>query len=159
MKFNVFFKVNHGAHWVLSDDSQLFKSPLFKTRPDAIDDIEAFITLMQSPEIIDSDEFVGSKEVKITQSAFFVIKQEESRWLWEILISTNGKLSKIAECAGKGFDSLEQARQKAKSFCESIVKAPILDQANVAIPGLHFSNSFESEYQIKDIHPSSKWIK
>jgi len=159
MKFNVFFKKDHGAHWVLSNGSAIFESFLFKTMTDAMDNLEEFVTLMQSPVLSGSDELVNFGETKTSPSALVIFKQKSTRWYWDLFISTGAKLSKVAECSDKGFDSLEQARQKAKSLCDSIVKAPILDWANVAIPGCNFSKTFENEHHIKDIHPSSKWIK
>ncbi|MFU0931419.1 hypothetical protein ACM26E_11510 [Kluyvera cryocrescens] len=153
MKFNVFLNKESGAHWVLSDGSPIFESSLFKTRYDAIDDIEQFVTQMESPEFIDNDKSNNLSPVTVT------FKQKDSNWHWELFISSNGGHSKVAESQGKGFDSLEFAKQKAKHFCNSIVDAPILDQSNVAIPGLHFTKAFEETHRIGDIHPSSKWVK
>lgn len=159
MKFNVFLEKDRGAHWVLSDRAPIFESTLFKTRPAAISDLEEFVTLMKSPVFVDSKECVQIEEAKKTPSALVLITNSNSRWCWKLFISMNGLSSSVAECSDKGFDSLELTKQKAKSFCNSIVGAPILDQANVAIPGMHFSDDFEKEHHIGDIHPSSKWIK
>ncbi|MCU8649263.1 hypothetical protein OEZ66_30345, partial [Escherichia coli] len=71
----------------------------------------------------------------------------------------NGQLSKVTESSGNGFDSLELAKQNAQFFLNAIIDAPILDQADVAIPSMHFSKSFEETHHIGDTHPSSKWFK
>lgn len=159
MKFNVFLKKDHGAHWVLSDGSPIFESTLFKTRPEAISNLEEFVTVMESPVFVDSEECLKIEEAKKSPSALVLITRSNSRWEWKVFISMNGLTSSVAECSDKGFDSFELTKQKAKSFCNSIVDAPILDQANVAIPGMHFSDNFEKEHHIGDVHPSSKWIK
>ncbi|PAX80022.1 MULTISPECIES: hypothetical protein [Citrobacter] len=153
MKFNVFFKNDLGARWVLSNGSPLFESPLFETRPEAIDDLENFVTLMESPVFIDNDECNNASPVTVT------FKQKESRWHWELFISSNGMRSKIAVSPEEGINSLELAKQKATFFCNSIVKAPILDQNDVAIPNMWFEKPFAAAHNIGDIHPSSKWLK
>lgn len=159
MKLNVFFKNNHGSHWVLSDGSPLFESPLFETRASAIKDLEQFVTLMESPSFIDADKTVNLEETENSPLAFVIFKQNNSRWYWELFISINAQSSKVAENSDKGFESFELARQNAKFFCNSIVDAPILDQNEVAISGVIFSKSFEHAHNIEDIHPSSKWYK
>lgn len=159
MKFNVFLKNNHGSHWVLSDSSPLFESSLFKTRSEAIGDLEQFVTLMESPSFIESGKNIDSAKTENSPSVLVVFKQQDSYWHWELFISTTGQTTKISESSGKGFESLELAKQKAKYFCDSVVDAPILDQANIAIPGPNFSKSFESAYKIGDSHPSTKWFK
>ena len=158
MKFNVFLKKDHGAHWVLSDGSPLFESSLFKTRRNAISNLEEFVTLMESPVFIQSGEFAALGEKK-SPLASVVYKQNNTRWYWELFISINELSSKVAEGSDKGLDSLELLKQEAKYFCDAIIDAPILDQANVAIPSGHFSKYFEDAHQIGDIHPSSKWLK
>lgn len=159
MKFNVFFENNHGSHWVLSDGSPLFKSRLFESRPEAIDDIELFVTLAGSAVFIESGEVINSAGTESFPLVLVVFKQNNSHWHWELFISINDQSSKIAESSNKGFDSLEQARQQAKLFCNAIVDAPVLDQADVAIPNPWFSKSFANAHNIDDIHPSSKWLK
>lgn len=52
MKFNLFIE-NHRVYWVLSDGSQLIKSPLFHTKNEAIKEIERFVNLMKSPVFVD----------------------------------------------------------------------------------------------------------
>ncbi|WP_239042798.1 hypothetical protein [Citrobacter freundii] len=153
MKFNVFLKVNHGAHWVLSSGSPIFESTLFETRPEAINALEKFVTGMESPTFIDNDNSDSPSPATV------IFKQIDSRWHWTLFFSFNGVRSRIAESSEKGFDSLELAKQKAKIFCNSIVDAPILDQFDIAIPGLGFTKSFERAHNIGDIHPSSKWVK
>ena len=159
MKFNVFFKKDHGSHWVLSDGSPLFESPLFETRPKAIDDLENFVGLMESPIFIKAGDDINSGDTENCPSVVISLKQHESLWGWELFISKNGQLSKVTDSSGNGFDSLELAKQSAQFFINAIIDAPILDQADVAIPGMHFSKSFEETHHIGDIHPSSKWFK
>lgn len=159
MKFNVFFKKGHGAYWVLTDSSPLCESPLFETRPEAIGDLENFVTLMESPIFIDAGEAVNAGNEENLPPVVVIFKQRKSRWCWELFFSLDGLSSKIAESSDKGFDSLEMAKQKAWFFCNSIIDAPVLDEANVAIPGMHFSKFFADAHHIGDIHPSSKWLK
>ena len=133
MKFNVFFKKDHGSHWVLSDGSPLFESPLFETRPKAIDDLENFVGLMESPIFIKAGDDINSGDTENCPSVVISLKQHESLWGWELFISKNGQLSKVTESSGNGFDSLELAKQSAQFFINAIIDAPILDQADALL--------------------------
>lgn len=155
MKINVYFENNRGSYWVLSNGSPLFQSQLFETRPKAIDDLKKFLTLIKVPALIDS---IGSLNLEELQLVIYVFKKHDSCWGWELVLSSNGKITKITDNSNNSFESSEQALQSARYFCNAIVSAPILDQADVLIPGLHFSKSFAEEHQIGDNHPSSKWI-
>lgn len=156
MKINVYFEKNRGSYWVLSNGSPLFQSQLFETRPKAIDDLEQFVTLMESPVFIESVDIANTDNSPL---AFFVIKQNESRFYWELYISINNQISKITDSLDKDFDSLELAKQKAMFFCNSISNAKIFDDRNFLISGTWFSQAFADAHHIVDNHPSSKWYK
>lgn len=159
MKFNVFFEKNKGAHWVLSDGSFSFKSQPFETRPKAIKDLEQFVTLMDSPKFIEPGEEVSSENASKSPEVLVTFKQQDNLWSWYAWISKIGNLSKVVDSPFSQFETLELARTSAKYTCNNIAAAPILDQADVVIPNMHFSESFSDEHGIGDAHPSRKWLK
>ncbi|MHB2063502.1 hypothetical protein ACX64M_00920 [Serratia marcescens] len=159
MKFNVYFEKERGSHWVLSNGTPIFKSPSFETRPNTIDDLVQFVTLMESPIFTVSQGEDDLEEPGIPCAILITLKQQGNKWRWDASFFDNGKLSKIARLSEKEFDTLALAKENATLFCNAIVSAPILDQADVAIPNVHFDTPFAKKHHIGDIHPSSKWFK
>ncbi|MCE9939485.1 hypothetical protein [Serratia liquefaciens] len=156
MKFNVIYEKDKGSYWVLSNGSHSFKSQTFKSRPEAIKDLERFVVMAEKPTFISSGEKPSKSNANDAPSLLITLGEDANSWHWEAWVSADGHLSKIATHSACGFETLESARESAKFACNAITVAPILDQADVAIPNMHFSNSFAEEYGVGDIHPSSK---
>nr|WP_314592199.1 hypothetical protein [uncultured Serratia sp.] len=158
MKFNVIFERNKGAYWILSNGPHSFKSQSFETRREAINDLEHFVALMETPTFIEPGANTSPSNAKDNPSLLITLEEGANLWRWDAWISINGNSSKIATHPTGGFETLESARKSAKFACNAITVAPILDQADVAIPSMHFSKLFAEEYGIGDAHPSSKYV-
>ncbi|CAD5721023.1 hypothetical protein [Escherichia coli] len=155
MKFNLFIE-NHRVYWVLSDGSQLIKSPLFRTINEAAREIERFTNLMKSPVFVDLMPLGISPD---KESATVVIARDKDCWGWMLYTPVNGQLFEVERHFSSHFKVSDDARNDARIFCNSIVDAPVLDQADVKIPALWFSSEFAKEHNIGDIHPSGKWLE
>ncbi|EFS7176839.1 hypothetical protein HW050_003176 [Escherichia coli] len=85
MKFNLFIEI-HRVYWVLSEDSQLIKSPLFRTKNEAIKEIERFVNLMKSPVFVDLMPPGISPD---KESATVVIARDKGCWGWMLYTPVN----------------------------------------------------------------------
>ncbi|EHP1064977.1 hypothetical protein FSJ74_008645 [Escherichia coli] len=155
MKFNLFIET-HRVYWVLSDGLQLIKSPLFGDKKKAIKEIERFVNLMKSPVFVDLMPPGISPD---KESATVVIARDKDCWGWMLYTPVNGQLFEVERHFSSHFKVSDDARNNARIFCNSIVDAPVLDQADVKIPALWFSSEFAKEHNIGDIHPSGKWLE
>lgn len=155
MKFNLFIEM-HRVYWVLSDGSQLIKSPLFGAKKEAIKEIERLVNLMKSPVFVDLMPSGISPDKEL---ATVVIARDKGCWGWILYTPINGRLFEVERHFASRFKVSDDARVNARIFCNSIVDAPVLDQNGVAIPALWFSSEFAKEHNIGDIHPSGKWLE